>query len=49
MNQFDEILLLVKLDGNLQFLDLSDPLAPFGYVDLDKHVKGGLFFGEKCE
>jgi hypothetical protein len=43
LNQFDEILLLAKLDGNLQFLDLSDPLAPFGYVDLDKHVKTGLF------
>lgn len=43
LNQFDEILLLAKLDGNLQFLDLSDPLAPFGYVDLDKHVKAGLF------
>lgn len=43
LTQFDEILLLVKLDGNLQFLDLSDPLAPFGYVDLDKHVKAGLF------
>lgn len=43
LNQFDEILLLANLDGNLQFLDLSDPLAPFGYVDLDKHVKAGLF------
>ncbi|MFN3998783.1 DUF3857 domain-containing protein [Algoriphagus sp.] len=43
LNQFDEILLLTKLDGKLQFLDLSDPLAPFGYVDLDKHVKAGLF------
>lgn len=42
LNQFDEILLLAKLDGNLQFLDLSDPRAPFGYVDLDKHVKAGL-------
>ncbi len=43
LNQFDEILLLANLDGNMQFLDLSDPLAPFGYVDLDKHVKAGLF------
>lgn len=43
LNQFDEILLLAKLDGTMQFLDLSDPLAPFGYVDLDKHVKAGLF------
>jgi hypothetical protein len=42
LNQFDEILLLANLDGQLQFLDLSDPLAPFGYVDLDKHVKAGL-------
>jgi hypothetical protein len=47
LNQFDEILLLAKLDGNLQFLDLSDPLAPFGYVDLDKHVKTGLFLDKK--
>lgn len=43
LTQFDEILLLANLDGKLQFLDLSDPLAPFGYVDLDKHVKAGLF------
>lgn len=43
LTQFNQILLLAKLDGNLQFLDLSDPLAPFGYVDLDKHVKTGLF------
>lgn len=42
LNQFDEILLMANLDGEVQFLDLSDPLAPFGYVDLDKHVKGGL-------
>ncbi|MDF2156540.1 DUF3857 domain-containing protein [Algoriphagus sp. CAU 1675] len=42
LNQFDEILLLAKLDGQLQFIDLNDPLAPFGYVDLDKHVKAGL-------
>jgi hypothetical protein len=43
LNQFDEILLIAELDGKAQFLDMSDPLAPFGYVDLDKHVKGGLF------
>ncbi len=48
LSQFDEILLLVKLDGNLQFLDLSDPLAPFGYVDLDKHVKSGLLLDKKA-
>ncbi|GAB2494802.1 DUF3857 domain-containing protein [Algoriphagus taiwanensis] len=42
LNQFDEILLLATLDGKPQLLDLSDPLAPFGYVDLDKHVSGGL-------
>ena len=42
LNQFDEILLLAELDGKKQFIDLSDPLAPFGYVDTDKHVKGGL-------
>lgn len=43
LNQFDEILLLVVLDGKAQFLDLSQADAPFGYVDLDKHVKGGLY------
>jgi hypothetical protein len=48
LNQFDEILLLAKLDGNLQFLDLSDPRAPFGYVDLDKHVKAGLLLEKKA-
>lgn len=42
LNQFDEILLIATLDGQTQFLDLSDPQAPFGYVDLDKHVRGGL-------
>ena len=42
LNQFDEILLLAQLDGKQQFIDLSDPMAPFGYVDIDKHVKGGL-------
>jgi hypothetical protein len=42
MNQFDEILLHVELDGKSQYLDLIDPMAPFGYVDLDKHVKAGL-------
>jgi hypothetical protein len=40
--------LLANLDGNLQFLDLSDPLAPFGYVDLDKHVKAGLFLEKEA-
>jgi hypothetical protein len=48
LNQFDEILLLAKLDGDFQFLDLSDPLAPFGYVDLDKHVKTGLLLDKKA-
>ena len=43
LNQFDEILLLTELDGKRQFLDLSQPDAPFGYVDLDKHVKSGLY------
>jgi hypothetical protein len=42
MNQFDEILLYAELDGKFQYLDLVDPMAPFGYVDLDKHVKAGL-------
>ncbi|MBN7809591.1 DUF3857 and transglutaminase domain-containing protein [Algoriphagus sp. H41] len=42
LNQFDEILLIANLDGEQQFLDLSDPMAPFGYVDLDKHVSAGL-------
>lgn len=42
LSQFDEILLIAELDGKTQFLDMSDPLAPFGYVDLDKHVKAGL-------
>lgn len=42
LSQFDEILLRASLDGEIQFLDLSDPMAPFGYVDLDKHVKDGL-------
>jgi hypothetical protein len=42
LNQFDEILLLAKLDGQYQYLDLSDRLAPFGYINLDKHVKEGL-------
>lgn len=46
LNQFDEILLVANLDGQTQFLDLSDPLAPFGYVDLDKHVKSGLLLEE---
>ncbi len=43
LNQFDEILLLAELDGEQQFVDLSQPDAPFGYVDLDKHVGGGLY------
>lgn len=42
LNQFDEILILAELDGKQQFIDLSDPMAPFGYVDIDKHVRGGL-------
>ncbi len=42
LNQFDKILLLAELDGKQQFIDLSDPLAPFGYVDLEKHVSGGF-------
>ena len=42
LNQFDEILLLANLDGKIQYLDLSDRHAPFGYVDLDKHVSAGL-------
>lgn len=42
MNQFNEIILLARLDGESVYLDLSDPVAPFGYVGLDKHVKGGL-------
>ncbi|MEB2773910.1 DUF3857 domain-containing protein [Algoriphagus sp. D3-2-R+10] len=47
LTQFDEILLLTELDGSLQFLDLSDRMAPFGYVDLDKHVSGGLYLQKK--
>jgi len=43
LNQFDEIVLLTELDGKSQFLDLSHSDAPFGYVDLDKHVAGGLY------
>ena len=47
LNQFDEILLLTELDGSLQFLDLTDIMAPFGYVNLDKHVAGGLYLQKK--
>ncbi|MCE7055407.1 DUF3857 domain-containing protein [Algoriphagus sp. AGSA1] len=47
LNQFDEILLLTELDGQLQFLDLTDRMAPFGYVDLDKHVSKGLLLEKK--
>ena len=43
LNQFDEIILLADLDGKPQYLDLSLSDAPFGYVDLDKHVSGGLY------
>lgn len=43
INQFNSVLLHAKLDGKEYLLDLEDPLAPFGYVDLDKHVKAGLF------
>jgi hypothetical protein len=42
INQFNSMVLLAKLDGNEYLLDLEDPIAPFGYVDLDKHVKAGL-------
>jgi hypothetical protein len=42
LTQFDEILLKAELDGKVQYLDLSDKDAPFGYVDLDKHVLAGL-------
>ncbi len=43
LTQFDEILLKTELDGKVQYLDLSDKVAPFGYVDLDKHVLAGLY------
>ena len=43
LNQFDEILLRAELDGEVKYLDLSDKDAPFGYVDLDKHVLAGLY------
>ncbi|MBN3581433.1 DUF3857 domain-containing protein [Algoriphagus aestuarii] len=43
LTQFDEILLRTELDGKIQYLDLSDKDAPFGYVDLDKHVQAGLY------
>ncbi|EAZ81925.1 DUF3857 domain-containing protein [Algoriphagus machipongonensis] len=43
LNQFDEILLRTELDGEVKFIDLSDKDAPFGYVDLDKQVKAGLY------
>ncbi|WP_268033124.1 DUF3857 domain-containing protein [Algoriphagus sp. PAP.12] len=46
MNQFNEIILLAQLDGEPVYLDLSDPLAPFGYVGLEKHVKGGLLLAK---
>jgi hypothetical protein len=42
LTQFDEILLLAEVDGSLQYLDLNDKMAPFGYIDLDKQVAGGL-------
>ncbi|WP_373396023.1 hypothetical protein V8V91_15585 [Algoriphagus halophilus] len=42
LNQFNEIILLARLDGESVYLDLSDPIAPFGYIDPEKHVKGGL-------
>ena len=47
LNQFDEVLLLAVLDGKPRFIDLSLMDAPFGYVDLDKHVKGGLYLANK--
>lgn len=43
LSQFDEILLLANLDGEEVFIDLNDKMAPFGYVDLDKQVAGGLY------
>lgn len=43
LTQFDEILLKTELDGKDQYLDLSDKDAPFGYIDLDKHVNAGLY------
>lgn len=46
LNQFDEILLLAQIDGKRQFVDLSNPLAPFGYIDLDKQVAAGLLLEE---
>lgn len=42
LKQFNEIILIAKLDGKDYYLDLSDPIAPFGYVGLNKHVKAGL-------
>lgn len=42
LNQFDGILLMATIDGNTQILDLEDPLAPFGYVGVQKHIKAGL-------
>jgi hypothetical protein len=42
LNQFNSIMLIATVEGQKYYLDLEDPLAPFGYVDLDKHVKSGL-------
>lgn len=42
LNQFDGILLVATIDGKTQILDLEDPLAPFGYVEVQKHIKAGL-------
>jgi hypothetical protein len=42
LTQFDEILIYAEIDGQPQYLDLSNKMAPFGYVDLNKHVKAGL-------
>ncbi len=47
LNQFDEILLMATLDGEKHYIDLSDPIAPFGYVDLEKHVSEGLLLQKK--
>jgi hypothetical protein len=47
LNQFDGILLMATIDGKTQMLDLEDPLAPFGYVGVQKHVKAGLLLEEE--
>lgn len=42
LNQFDGILLKATIDGTSQILDLENPLAPFGYIEVQKHIKAGL-------